>query len=148
MNNESPVTDNNPAEPTGRATYSPEDNKLRLYVGRVPREEFLKLRAEGWTTLHKQREAGVAAMKEHSPKPPNTPRPELFADVAQQFETGAQPLNLKWMQDRGVTLDELQAVSQQVALILRGYLALPPRDRILFVHRGVVPSPSANHPAG
>ncbi len=40
------------------ATYSPEDNKLRLYVGRVPREEFLKLRAEGWTTLHKQREAG------------------------------------------------------------------------------------------
>lgn len=43
---------------TGAATYSPEDNKLRLYVGRVSREEFLKLRAEGWVTLHKQREAG------------------------------------------------------------------------------------------
>jgi hypothetical protein len=43
---------------TNRATYCPEDNKLRLYVGRVPREEFLKLRAEGWTTLHKQRDAG------------------------------------------------------------------------------------------
>jgi hypothetical protein len=42
----------------GTATYCPEDNKLRLYVGRVPREEFLKLRAEGWTTLHKQRDAG------------------------------------------------------------------------------------------
>lgn len=41
-----------------QATYSPEDNKLRLYVGRVPREEFLKLRAAGWVTLHKQREAG------------------------------------------------------------------------------------------
>lgn len=41
-----------------RATYSPEDNKLRLYVGRVPREEYLKLRAEGWKALHKQREAG------------------------------------------------------------------------------------------
>jgi len=46
------------AEPTGAATYCPEDNKLRLYVGRVPREEYLKLRAEGWTALHKQRETG------------------------------------------------------------------------------------------
>src|SRR5690349_2492221 len=46
------------AEPTGRATYCPEDNKLRLYVGRVPRDEYLKLRSEGWTALHKQREAG------------------------------------------------------------------------------------------
>lgn len=43
---------------TGLATYSPEDNKLRLYVGRVPREEYLKLRAEGWVALHKQRETG------------------------------------------------------------------------------------------
>lgn len=43
---------------TGRATYSPEDNKLRLYIGRVPREEYLKLKAEGWQTLHKQRDAG------------------------------------------------------------------------------------------
>lgn len=43
---------------TGSATYSPEDNKLRLYIGRVPREEYMKLKAEGWTTLHKQREAG------------------------------------------------------------------------------------------
>jgi hypothetical protein len=36
------------------ATYCPEDNKLRLYVGRVPREEYLKLRAEGWTSTPKQ----------------------------------------------------------------------------------------------
>lgn len=43
---------------TGEATYCPEDNKLRLYVGRVPREEYLKLKAEGWTALHKQRESG------------------------------------------------------------------------------------------
>lgn len=42
----------------GRATYSPEDNKLRLYIGRVPRPEYEKLRAEGWKALHKQREAG------------------------------------------------------------------------------------------
>jgi hypothetical protein len=40
------------------ATYSPEDNKLRLYIGRVPRDEYEKLRAEGWVTLHKQREVG------------------------------------------------------------------------------------------
>jgi hypothetical protein len=43
---------------TGSATYSPEDNKIRLYVGRVPRDEYLKLRAEGWQALHKQRETG------------------------------------------------------------------------------------------
>lgn len=40
------------------ATYSPEDNKLRLYCGRVSREEYLRLKNEGWRTLHKQREAG------------------------------------------------------------------------------------------
>jgi hypothetical protein len=37
-----------------QATYSPEDNKLRLYVGRVPRDEYEKLRAEGWTSTPKQ----------------------------------------------------------------------------------------------
>lgn len=36
------------------ATYSPEDNKLRLYVGRVPRDEYEALRAEGWTSTPKQ----------------------------------------------------------------------------------------------
>lgn len=48
------------AEPefTGTATYCPEDNKLRLYIGRVPRPEYDALRAEGWKALHKQREAG------------------------------------------------------------------------------------------
>lgn len=36
------------------ATYCPEDNKLRLYVGRVPRPEYETLRAEGWTSTPKQ----------------------------------------------------------------------------------------------
>lgn len=36
------------------ATYCPEDNKLRIYVGRVPRDEYEKLRAEGWTSTPKQ----------------------------------------------------------------------------------------------
>ena len=35
-------------------TYCPQDNKLRLYVGRVPREEYLALRAQGWTSTPKQ----------------------------------------------------------------------------------------------
>jgi hypothetical protein len=39
-------------------TYSPEDNKLRLYIGRVPRDEYLALKAAGFKALHKQREAG------------------------------------------------------------------------------------------
>jgi len=36
------------------ATYCPEDNKLRLYIGRVPRDEYEALRAEGWTSTPKQ----------------------------------------------------------------------------------------------
>lgn len=43
---------------TGEATYCPEDNKIRLYTGRVPREEYLRLKADGWKPLYKQREAG------------------------------------------------------------------------------------------
>lgn len=53
--NQTPETESGP---TGRATYEPESNRLRLYIGRVPREEYLKLTAEGWKALHKQREAG------------------------------------------------------------------------------------------
>jgi hypothetical protein len=40
------------------ATYCPEDDKIRLYVGRVPRDEYEALRAEGWTSTPKQSEAG------------------------------------------------------------------------------------------
>jgi len=39
------------------ATYCPEDDKIRLYVGRVPREEYNFLRAEGWISTPKQSEA-------------------------------------------------------------------------------------------
>jgi len=39
---------------TYEATYCPEDDKIRLYVGRVPREEYDFLRAEGWTATPKQ----------------------------------------------------------------------------------------------
>lgn len=66
------------------------------------------------------------------------PRPELFSDVAAQFENLEQPLNLQWMQDRRVTLEEVNAVSQKIALIIRGYCALEPADRIVFVTRGLM----------
>lgn len=35
-------------------TYSPEDNKIRLYVGRVPRAEYERLRAAGYVSTPKQ----------------------------------------------------------------------------------------------
>jgi len=41
-------------EPENGATYCPEDDKLRLYVGRVPRPEYDALRSEGWTATPKQ----------------------------------------------------------------------------------------------
>lgn len=37
-----------------RVKYSPEDNKLRLYVGRVPREDYLRLIAAGFVSTPKQ----------------------------------------------------------------------------------------------
>lgn len=39
---------------SNRASYSPEDNKIRLYIGRVPRDEYEQLRADGWTSTPKQ----------------------------------------------------------------------------------------------
>ncbi len=39
---------------SNRASYCPEDDKLRLYVGRVPRPEYDALRAEGWRATPKQ----------------------------------------------------------------------------------------------
>lgn len=43
-----------PITTTGSATYCPEDNKIRLYVGRIPRDEYERLRSEGWTSTPKQ----------------------------------------------------------------------------------------------
>lgn len=36
------------------ATYCPEDDKLRLYVGRVPRDEYDALRKAGFVSTPKQ----------------------------------------------------------------------------------------------
>jgi hypothetical protein len=66
------------------------------------------------------------------------PRPELFDEVAGQLERGEEPMNLQWVQERHVTHDELVALSGRIALILRGYTALHPADRIAFVTRGVL----------
>lgn len=38
----------------GEATYCPEDNKLRLYCGRIPRDEYEELRSQGWKSTPKQ----------------------------------------------------------------------------------------------
>ena len=48
------TTENNLYNETNESTYCPEDNKLRLYIGRVPRDEFLELRKQGWTCTPKQ----------------------------------------------------------------------------------------------
>lgn len=78
------------------ATYCPEDNKLRLYVGRVPREEYLSLKKEGWTSTPKQgcdfsavwrieREdtcfsyAGIIGDEDQSPEDRAVDRAERFA---------------------------------------------------------------------
>jgi len=48
------TTENNLYNESNESTYCPEDNKLRLYIGRVPRDEFLELRKQGWTCTPKQ----------------------------------------------------------------------------------------------
>jgi hypothetical protein len=82
---------------SNQATYCPEDNKLRLYVGRVPRPEYEALRAEGWTSTPKQdcdfvavwtieREntalsyAGIIGDEDQSPTDRAADRAERFAD--------------------------------------------------------------------
>lgn len=54
-------------------TYSPEDDKLRLYVGRVPRNEYDELRAAGFVSTPKQASDFVAVW---------TPRRE---DLAREY---------------------------------------------------------------
>lgn len=58
MNDETNTEDTTATHPlfseSNSATYCPEDNKLRLYVGRVPRPEYLALKADGWTSTPKQ----------------------------------------------------------------------------------------------
>lgn len=66
-----------------------------------------------------------------------THRPELLDDVARQFEQHEQPLNLAWMEARGVTLEEVHALSDKIALVIRGYAAMAPRDQIAFVRQGI-----------
>lgn len=73
------------------------------------------------------------------------PRPELLADVADQFEQLQQPLNPQWAKARSVGLEELQALGQRVALILRGYMALSPADRIAFVTAGIFTRHAPEH---
>lgn len=41
-------------EYAGTCSYCPEDNKIRLFVGRVPREDYLRLKAAGFTSTPKQ----------------------------------------------------------------------------------------------
>jgi len=81
---------------TNRASYQPEDDKLRLYVGRVPRHEYEALRAEGWTSTPKQdcdfvavwtpqreataiRYAGIIEDEDMSPEERAADRAERFA---------------------------------------------------------------------
>jgi len=83
-------------ETNHRATYRMDDDKLRLYVGRVPRAEYEALRAEGWTSTPKQdcdfvavwtpdreatalRYAGIIEDEDMSPEDRAADRAERFA---------------------------------------------------------------------
>jgi hypothetical protein len=71
------------------ATYCPEDNKLRLYIGRVPRAEYETLRAEGWTALHKQREDGKGDFA--APwTPARVARALTYADAIEDEDAGPE----------------------------------------------------------
>ncbi len=52
-------------------------------------------------------------------------RPELFSDVAGQFERMEQVCSLQWMQNRNVTLAEVQALSRELAALIRRHLGEP-----------------------
>ena len=95
---------------TEQATYCPEDNKIRLYVGRVPRDEYLKLRKNGWISTPKQacdfvavwttrREdtaleysGGIIEDEDQSPEDRAADRAERFANYADKREGEALQL--------------------------------------------------------
>lgn len=70
------------------ATYSPQDNKIRLYFAfRVPREEWDALRSAGFTWTMKQKEAGGCDMVA-----PWTPeREDIALDLAGEIDDEDQP---------------------------------------------------------
>ena len=100
-------TETNERDPyTNEATYCPEDNKLRLYVGRVPRDEYLALKKEGWKSTPKQdcdfvatwtpkREdtaleyAGYIGDEDQSPEDRAADRAERFGDYRDKRRTEA-----------------------------------------------------------
>jgi hypothetical protein len=82
-----------------------------------------------------------------STEPVTKIRDELFGEVAGQFERDEPPMTLQWIQDRSVTHEELTALRQGIALILRGYQSLRPDERIAFVTRGVLTTRPIDPPA-
>lgn len=77
----------------------------------------------------------------------STLREELFDDLARSFEHLEAPLSPEWMAARGVSIEEVEALSAKAALILRAYRALPPGDRVAFVASGVFRPQNAALPA-
>lgn len=68
-------------------------------------------------------------------------REELFDDFANSLERLEQPLSCEWMQARGVSIEEVEALSAKAALILRAYRALDPGARVAFVAHGIFARP-------
>lgn len=59
------------------------------------------------------------ALEREAEKADAFPRAGLFLEVAGQLERMEQPLNMLWMQQSNVTLEELRAVSAKIAQLLR-----------------------------
>lgn len=49
--------------------YCPEDDKLRLYVGHVPQDEYKTLKKEGWTSTPKHNKEIRKMRNKHTPGP-------------------------------------------------------------------------------
>ena len=92
------------------STYCPEDNKLRLYCGRVPHDDYLTLRKRGWISTPKQycdfvatwtpnREntaleysGGIIEDEDQSPEDRAADRAERFAGYSEKREGEALEL--------------------------------------------------------
>lgn len=56
------------------------------------------------------------------------------------------PLSLEWMRTRKVTLEEVTALSARIAVVLRAYDALHPRDRVAFLAGIFTAAPPVQRP--
>lgn len=63
---------------------------------------------------------------------------ELLEKAAKAFEEGQNPFASDWLTENNVTSDECFTLSEQISVLIKGYLASKPEDQMLLIALGAV----------